>query len=256
MLPSRPSTVHVVIPARNEERALPAVLDALTAVGGCHVLVVDNGSRDRTAEVARAGGATVVPEPRAGYGAACLAALAALADRPGSDVVAFLDADGSDDPSLVPTLAAPVASGEADLVLASRTLVRGEPGALTLGQRLGNRLACRLIEAFWGVRYTDLAPCRAARLETLRALRLRDRDFGWTVEMQIRAAREHLRIREIPSRYRRRRRGRSKISGTVLGSLRAGATILAVIARELAQGARPTVSRPTPGDAARRGPRQ
>ena len=178
----------------------------------------------------------VVQEPTRGYGAACLAGLAAVAERPGSDVVVFLDADGSDDPGLVPVLAGLVLDGEADIVLASRTLLDGEPGALTLSQRIGNWLACRLIDRLWGVRYSDLAPCRSVSLRALRTLHMDDRDFGWTVEMQIRAARSGLRIREIPSRYRRRRAGRSKISGTVVGSIRAGATILRVIARELAVG--------------------
>lgn len=230
--------MHVIVPARDEEQALPELLDALAGVGRQHVVVVDNGSRDRTADIARARGATVIREPRAGYGTACLAALAALRDRPGSDIAVFLDADGSDDPGLLPTLTGPLLRREADLVLASRTLAPAEPGALTAGQRIGNWLACRLMRVFWGVRYTDLAPCRAARLETLRALQMRDRDFGWTVEMQIRAARQGLRIVEIASRYRRRRRGRSKISGTVGGSVRAGATILRVITRELLRGAR------------------
>ncbi len=212
---------------------MPVLLDALARFPDYHVVVADNGSRDRTAALARERGVTVVSQPTGGYGAACLAALAALDDRPGADVVAFLDADGSDDPRLLPDLTAPVVGGTADLVLASRTLVPAEPGALTIAQRLGNRLACRLIEALWGVRYSDLAPCRAVRLETVRRLHMQDQDYGWTVEMQIRAARAGLRVREIPSAYRRRRHGRSKVSGTVLGSLRAGATILTVIAREL-----------------------
>lgn len=224
--------IHVIIPARNEEEALPDVLRALPQVRGLDIIVVDNGSHDRTAEMARNGGARVIVEPRVGYGAACLAALGALRDAPDADVAVFLDADGSDDPALLTCLSTPVALGDADLMLASRTQTAGEPGALTAVQRFGNWLSCRLIAALWGVRYTDLAPYRAVRLGTLRALHLRARDFGWTVEMQIRAARLGLRIREIPGHYRKRRRGRSKISGTVTGSLRAGVTILSIIARE------------------------
>jgi glycosyltransferase involved in cell wall biosynthesis len=225
------SRVHVVIPARNEEQALPGVLDGLG--GATTVIVVDNGSVDRTAEVARARGARVVHEPRFGYGAACLAGLATLQNEPDDDVVAFFDADGSDDPLLLEPLVDPILRGEADFVLASRTLVLGEAGALTPAQRLGNRLACSLVARLWGVKYTDLAPCRALSLGALNTLRMEDRGFGWTVEMQIRAAHRGLRITEIASRYRRRRAGESKISGTVWGSIRAGTTILRVIAREL-----------------------
>jgi len=229
------SRVHVVIPARNEEEALPDVLAALVGAAAS-VMVVDNGSVDATAEVARAHGAIVVPEPRAGYGAACLAGLAALRDRPSDHVVVFFDADGSDDPGLLEQLVDPILRGEADFVLASRTVVPAEPGALAPAQRVGNRFACWLVSRLWGVKYTDLAPCRALSLGALASLRMADRDFGWTVEMQIRAARRGLRVAEIASRYRRRRAGRSKISGTVWGSIRAGTTIVRVIGRELLPG--------------------
>ena len=216
---------------------MPGVLDGL-AGHAATVIVVDNGSVDRTAEVARAHGAVVVREPRLGYGTACLAGLATLRDAADDDVVAFFDADGSDDPLLLEQLVDPVIRGVADLVLASRTLVPGEVGALTLGQRLGNRLACSLVSRFWGVKYTDLAPCRALSLGALNSLQMNAPDFGWTVEMQIRAARQGLSITEIPSRYRRRRGGKSKISGTFWGSVRAGATILRVIGGELLFGGR------------------
>ena len=225
--------VHVIIPALDEERTLPAVLHDLNALADLNIIVVDNGSRDRTAAVAAASGATVVAEPERGYGAACLAGLAALADAAARDVVLFLDADGSDDPQIVPSLTKPVVEGDVDLMLASRTLAAGEPGALTFLQRVGNRLACFLISSIWSARFSDLAPCRAVRLQVLRELDMQDRDFGWTVEMQIKVARAGLRFREIPTRYRRRRSGRSKISGTVLGSLRAGATILLVIGHQV-----------------------
>lgn len=224
--------MHVIIPARDEEAALPAVLEALRALDRVHVIVVDNGSRDGTAAAARRYGATVVHEARVGYGSACLAAIGTLAGRPGNEVVAFLDADGSDDPALLPALVDVVCRGEADFVQGSRTLRSGEAGSLTWMQRLGNRVACGLIRRAWGVAYTDLAPLRALRLATLRALALDDRDFGWTVQMQIRVARRGLRVRELPSRYRRRRRGRSKISGTFGGSMRAGYVILRTIGRE------------------------
>jgi glycosyltransferase involved in cell wall biosynthesis len=232
MLESTSPRVHVVIPAQNEEQSLPAVLTGLIG-SATTVIVVDNGSVDRTAEVAQMHGARVVHESRSGYGRACLAGLGVLGDADADDVVAFFDADGSDDPDLLEQLVGPIISGEADLVLASRTLIPGERGALSPAQRFGNRLACSLVSVFWGVKYTDLAPCRALRLGALQALNMSDPDFGWTVEMQIRAARQGLRVAEIPSPYRRRRAGVSKISGTLWGSVRAGSTILRVIAREL-----------------------
>lgn len=224
--------VHVIIPALNEAASLPGVLDALRNMPRLHVIVVDNGSHDSTAETALRHGATVVREPRRGYGSACLAGLAALEGAPDDDMVAFIDADGSDDPSLVETLVAPIEAGRADFVLASRTLLPAEPGALTTPQRIGNVLACRVIAWRWKVRFTDLAPGRALRLGTLRRLGMDDRDFGWTVQMQIRAARFGLRCEEIPSRYRRRRAGTSKVSGSLRGSVQAALTILRVIGAE------------------------
>ncbi len=225
--------VAVLIPALDEQAALPGVLAAIPPAGPgwrrTAVLVVDNGSRDRTAEVARAGGATVVREPRRGYGAACLAGLAHLDPRP-PDVIAFLDADGSDDPAGLPRLLAPIVTDGADLVIGSRALGAAEPGALTAVQRFGNRLAAGLLRALFGLRATDLGPFRAIRRPALAALGMRDRDYGWTVEMQARAARAGLRVVEVPVPYRRRI-GRSKISGTLRGVVGAGWKILFTIAR-------------------------
>lgn len=215
------------------------MLEALHEFPEWNVIVADNGSRDRTRRVARAGGATVITEFRRGYGAACLAGIASLQDRPDDDIVVFLDADGSDDPAVLPALIDAVRRG-ADLALGSRTLARAEAGSLTLTQRVGNALACTLIRAFWRTRYSDLAPCRAVRLGALRALRMTDRDYGWTVQMQVRAARSGLRTEEIPSPYRCRRHGRSKVSGSLSGSVRAGITILRVIADELRDSLRAT----------------
>jgi glycosyltransferase involved in cell wall biosynthesis len=173
----------------------------------------------------------VVREERRGYGSACLRALAALrADPP--DAVLFLDADGSDDPSEAPALIAPLAEGRADLVIGSRILGRREPGALTPQARFGNWLATRLIRFFYGARWTDLGPFRAVRWDALERLGMRDPDFGWTVEMQVKAAREGLRGVEVPVRYRRRI-GRSKISGTLSGAVRAGVKILGTIAADV-----------------------
>lgn len=224
----------IVIPALDEERALPAVLAAIPGAGAGwrvrEVVVADNGSRDRTAEVARAAGATVVREPRRGYGAACLAALAHLRSAP-PDVVAFLDADGSDDPSELGALLAPLVRGEAALVIGSRVLGEREPGAFTPVQTFGNHLSAALMRGLFGADFTDLGPFRAIRWDAYESLGMRDRDFGWTVEMQTRALRARLACAEVPVRYRRRRAGASKIAGTLRGSVAAGVKIIATLVR-------------------------
>jgi glycosyltransferase involved in cell wall biosynthesis len=194
------------------------------------VVVVDNGSRDETAAAARAGGADVVTEPVAGYGRACLAGLAYVRSQP-PDVIAFLDADHSDDPGELAVILAPLVAGGAELVVGSRVRGSREPGALAPIQRLGNALAAWLLHALYGVRTSDLGPFRAIRWRSLESLAMRDRDFGWTVEMQARAARAGLAQCEVPVSYRRRRHGRSKIAGTLGGSIRAGWKILATLAR-------------------------
>jgi glycosyltransferase involved in cell wall biosynthesis len=228
--PLAPLVVDAVIPALDEEASVGRVLDALPRPLVRRIVVADNGSTDRTAEVARARGALVVREPERGYGAACLRAIAALeADPP--DVVLFLDADFSDDPSEAARVLDPILRGRADLVIGSRTLGPREPGALTPQARFGNWLATRLLRFLYGTRYTDLGPFRAIRYATLQSLGMRDRDFGWTVEMQVRAARRGVRAEEVPVRYRRRI-GRSKISGTISGTLRAGLKILGTVAAE------------------------
>jgi glycosyltransferase involved in cell wall biosynthesis len=191
------------------------------------VVVVDNGSTDETAQVAHAAGARVIYEPRPGYGRACLAGLAAL--DWGVDTVVFLDADHSDYPEDLPALLEPIAEGGADLVIGSRVR-KAERGSLTVPQRLGNRLACLLLRLCFGQPYTDLGPFRAIRREALEQLQMKDQTFGWTVEMQARAARARLRVVEIPVRYRRRI-GRSKISGTLGGTIRAGTVILSTIVK-------------------------
>ena len=230
MSDARRSTVAVVIPALDEALALPGVLAAIPRSSVDQVVVVDNGSSDGTAEVARANGAMVVTEPRRGYGAACLRGLAALRERP-PRVVVFLDGDGSDDPSELPRLTEPILAGRADLVIGSRVLGQAEPGSLTAVQRFGNALATRLLGLGFGALYTDLGPFRAIGWEALERLALRDRDYGWTVEMQARAALAGLRSLEVPVRYRLRSAGRSKISGTLRGGLAAGAKILTTLAR-------------------------
>lgn len=230
--PDRPA-IALILPARNEAISLPAVL-ARVPKGVGRVLVVDNGSTDRTGAVARAGGAEVILEPVPGYGRACLAGLAHLAPAPPA-FVAFADADGSDGVQNLETLLAPLRAGEADLVLARR--VPDGPGALSPQQRFGNWLATRLIRLCWGYTYGDLGPMRAVSWPALQRLAMRDPDFGWTVEMQIRALQVGLRVREVPLPYYARLAGTSKISRTAWGVVRAGSKILWVIGRERARGA-------------------
>ena len=221
-----PPAIAVVIPALDEEQAIGKVLRDIPE-GASQVVVVDNGSRDRTAEVARGLGAEVVAEPRRGYGQACLTGIAQL-DRP--DIVVFLDGDYSDYPEEMSALVAPLLTGEADLVIGSRTLGQREKGALLPQARFGNWLSTLLIRLLFGVSFTDLGPFRALRFDALQRLAMQDRDFGWTVEMQVKAARLGLRAVEVPVRYRRRI-GTSKITGTLSGTLRAGHKILWTIFR-------------------------
>lgn len=227
-------TVDIVIPARDEEHSLPLVLAAVPRMGAGwqlrRIVVVDNGSRDATASIALATGADVVSEPLAGYGQACLSGIAALRSAP-PDAVAFLDADNSDDPGELPLLLVPLLQDAADLVIGSRVLGTREAGAFTPVQEFGNFLASRLLRSFFGMRATDLGPFRIILWPALESLGMRDRDYGWTVEMQARAARAGLRVREVPVSYRRRRHGRSKIAGTLTGSTRAGWKILATLLR-------------------------
>jgi rSAM/selenodomain-associated transferase 2/rSAM/selenodomain-associated transferase 1 len=226
--------ISVVIPALNEEPSIGRVIAAIPPWVD-EIVVADNGSTDGTAEVAREHGARTVSELRRGYGAACLAGISDLRDP---DVVVFLDGDFSDHPEEMPDLVDPIATGEVDLVIGSRVLGRCEAGALTPQQRFGNGLACALIRFFWRTPYTDLGPFRAIGSRALQRLRMADRDYGWTVEMQIKAAALGLRVREVPVRYRRRI-GTSKISGTLRGVVGAGTKILSTILRA-ALGARRT----------------
>ncbi len=219
--------IKAVIPALDEESAIGAVIrNAPSFLAG--IIVVDNGSRDRTAEVAAESGAQVIVETRRGYGRACKAGIAAALP---CDIILFMDADGADDPADAARLIAPIVLGRSDLVIGSRPAGTVDAGALTLPQGVGNRLATALIDLFWGVRFTDLGPFRAISAPALQRLAMDDNAFGWTVEMQARAAKLGLRVEEAPVHYRRRI-GRSKISGTIGGVIRAGATILYVVFRE------------------------
>ncbi len=227
------NSVVVIIPALNEERSLPMVLADLPRVG--HVIVVDNGSTDSTASAATAAGATVVCEPQRGYGAACLRGLSAISERidagqPPPEIVVFLDADYSDHPDELPRLVAPIRSGECDFVLGSRLRGDREQGAMPPQSVYGNKLACSLMRLLFAARYTDLGPFRAIRYDRLCELKMTDENFGWTIEMQIKAAQAGLRVLEIPVAYRNRV-GASKISGTVSGTIKAGSKILYTVAK-------------------------
>jgi glycosyltransferase involved in cell wall biosynthesis len=226
-------SVSVIIPALDEEEAIVRVLGDLPKPGQVQdgvvfdIVVVDNGCTDRTSVRAEQMGARVIHEPRRGYGQACLAGLAAV-DSP--DIILFLDGDYSDYPEEAAAVIAPIRQQRADLVIGSRVLGERESGALLPQARAGNVLATTLIRLLYGVRYTDLGPFRAIRYSSLQQLQMSDRDYGWTVEMQVKAARQGLRIAEVPVRYRKRI-GQSKISGTLIGTVRAGHKILWTIFR-------------------------
>ncbi|MBK7973774.1 MAG: glycosyltransferase [Deltaproteobacteria bacterium] len=222
-------TVDVVIPALNEASSIVLVLDAIPKRLVRRIVVVDNGSTDGTPLVAERAGAIVVSESRRGYGSACMAGLVRLATDPPA-VVVFLDADFSDHPEEMESLLAAVCEGNADLVIGSRARGNLEPGALAPQARFGNRLACFLVMKLYGYRYTDLGPFRAVRWDALRRLEMSDATYGWTIEMQVKALRHRLRVAEVPVSYRRRI-GRSKITGTVTGSVGAGAKILWTVFR-------------------------
>ncbi len=225
---SKYGRIGVVIPALDEELSLRELLPRLGEYQLGQIVVGDNGSSDGTAAVASEHGCTVVHESRRGYGAACWAALQAL--RPDIDVVLFLDADSSDDLTRLPDIVGPVLRGEADLVIATRDAATVERGAMTAQQRLGNWLAVTLIRLRWGFRYRDLGPFRAIDRAALNRIEMRDRAYGWTVEMQVRAIQEGLRIRQVSVHYKRRI-GKSKIGGTLRGSIKAGYWIVYTIFR-------------------------
>ncbi len=217
--------VSVIIPVLNEEGAIASVINDIPKSLVQEIIVVDNGCTDRTAEIAIQHGARVVVEPQKGYGSACLAGIAAV-QMP--DIVVFLDGDYSDDPTEMPSLVQPIQDGLAEFVIGIR--IPSEKGALLPQARIGNKLATLLMRIFFGVQYSDLGPFRAIRYEKLQALDMQDKNFGWTIEMQLKAAKIGLNVREVPVSYRKRI-GTSKISGTFIGSIRAGVKILTSLFR-------------------------
>jgi glycosyltransferase involved in cell wall biosynthesis len=218
----------VIIPALNEAGNISQLVHEVQATLPADVIVVDNGSTDSTAQEARQAGATVVREPRRGYGYACAAGVAAARQ---ADVVVFLDGDCSFTPSDLPSLLTPILEGRADLVLGSRELGHIEPGAMLPQQRFGNRLVSRLMNIIYGLSITDLGPYRAIQQQLLSELDMLEMTFGWPTEMILKAARRGARIVEVPVRYHSRRYGQSKVSGTVRGTLLAGWHILRVTFR-------------------------
>jgi glycosyltransferase involved in cell wall biosynthesis len=224
------SAVSVIIPALNEEEPIAGVVHEVAATKiPADIIVVDNGSTDRTAECARNAGARVVSEPVPGYGRACLAGIRALS--PESDIVVFLDGDGSDCPELMSQLVDPIAAGTHDFVIGSRTRGQREPGSMNFQQIVAGRIAGWILRRLYGVRYTDMCPFRAIRRDELERLGMREQTYGWNLEMQMKAARLGLRILEIPVNHRRRAGGESKVSGTLRGTFVAGARIIATLLR-------------------------
>ncbi len=221
--------IDVIIPAFNEQEAVGLVVRDIPKDLVRHVVVVNNASSDKTSEMARAAGAIVVDQPQRGYGNACLKGIAQVAmHEPPPDIVVFIDADNSDRPEQMTEVVAPIVEGRADFVIGSRALGHRDAGSMMPQQIFGNWLATRLLKLLYGVKYTDLGPFRAVRWEALQAMGMRDRTFGWTVEMQLKAAKQGLRITEVPVDYRKRI-GFSKISGTVKGSVLAGWKIITTI---------------------------
>ena len=223
------SNVSVIIPALNEEEPIAGVVRECFATGvPDQVIVVDNGSTDRTAERAREAGARVATAPR-GYGRACAAGVRALS--PECDVVVFIDGDGSDCPEFMRQLVDPIAAGKFDFIIGSRTQGQREPGSMNFQQVLSGRGAGLIVRLLYGVRYTDMSPFRAIRRDAFTKLNMREETYGWNLEMQMKAARAGLRILEIPVNHRRRAGGESKVSGTLRGTFVAGARILATLVR-------------------------
>ena len=226
-MPPQPGAVAVVIPTFNEAESIKAVVAELPRAVVARIIVADGGSTDGTPEHARAAGAEVIAVGR-GYGLACLAGAQAAA---AGDIIIFMDGDGADDPAAIAAMVAPVRSGIADFVIASRARGEREPGSMAAHQILAGHIAGWLTALLYGVRYTDMCAFRAIRRDTLLALGMREMTYGWNLEMQMRVARDGLRVLELPVAYRRRRGGQSKVAGSLRGSLQAGLKIISTFAR-------------------------
>ena len=223
------SFISVIIAALNEEAAIAQVIQSIPKDLADEIVVVDNGSKDRTAEVARTAGARVVNEPIPGYGRAFRAGLRSIS--PKCEIVVFLDGDGSDCPEMMDRLVTPIIEGTADFVIGSRTRGRRESGSMNFHQVFAGYMVGYILQVLYGVRSSDMGPFRAIRRDTLERLGLREETYGWPLEMQMRAARAHVRTTEVPVDYRRRTGGHSKIAGTVRGSVLAATRILITLAR-------------------------
>ncbi len=221
--------VSVIIAALNEEEAIANVVASVPRDIANEIIVVDNGSTDRTAEVAAAAGARVVAESQRGYGRAFRAGLRAIS--PDCKIVVFLDGDGSDYPEMMNQLVEPIIEGAHDFVVSSRTRGRHERGSMNWHQVFAGYMVGFFLRLLYGVRSTDMGPFRAIRRDALERLNMREETYGWPLEMQMRAARAHLRTLEVPVDYRRRAGGQSKIAGTARGSILAATRILATLAR-------------------------
>lgn len=227
-MPLSAPVIDVIIPAYNEEESIALVVNEIPRSSVRDIIVCNNNSKDSTAEVAHNAGAVVVDQPRPGYGSACLKGMEYIAARPQAehpDIVVFIDGDHSDYPEQLPELIAPILNDGADMVIGSRALGDLEPGSMQPQQIFGNWLATSLIKLIYRVEFTDLGPFRAIRYDRLLDIKMNDPDFGWTVEMQVKAAKANFKCVEIPVRYRNRI-GVSKVSGTVRGTILAGHKIL------------------------------
>ena len=242
-LPGSDAIVSVVIPCLNEQEPIAGVVAEVLAQGVDEVIVADNGSTDATAARAKAAGARVVSEPRRGYGRACAAGVAAV--RPDTDIVCFLDGDGSDVPAFLAAVVGPLARGEADFVMGSRLRGQREAGSMTPQQLVAGYLAGGLMRVVYGATFTDMSPFRAMRVAQLRSLGMSEVTYGWNLEMQMRVAAAGLRILEIPVDHRCRRGGVSKVSGNLAAGLSAAWKITTTFLRLMA------TLRRTPADTAR-----
>jgi glycosyltransferase involved in cell wall biosynthesis len=229
---SRP-IIDVIIPAYNEEKSIGLVVDEIPKEWVRNIVVANNNSTDNTEEVAEEHGAVVVFQPNPGYGNACLKSMDYIAEQETKpDIVVFLDGDHSDYPQQLPDLVKPILDNQADLVIGSRALGKSESDSLTPQQLFGNWLATRMLRLFYGETFTDLGPFRAIRYSSLVRINMVDKNYGWTVEMQIKAAKQKLRCAEVPVDYRVRI-GQSKVSGTVKGTIGASYKIILTLFKYL-----------------------